>query len=73
MSLSSFTQNFARTIDLLEIEEIASSNGDLLDILEQEIHFTELVTARCIGRVIDGMLKDSTTLLNCIFRQIIVQ
>ncbi len=53
-----------RNLYLLEIEEIASSNGDLLDILEHEVNFTESVTARYIGRVIGGMLKDSTTLLN---------
>jgi len=53
-----------RNLYLLEIEEIASSNGDLLDLLENEIHYTESVTARYIGRVIGTMLKDSTVLLN---------
>lgn len=53
-----------RNLYLLEIEEIASSNGDLLDLLENETHYTEAVTARYIGRIIGKMLKDSTTLLN---------
>jgi len=53
-----------RNLYLLEIEEIASTNGDLLDLLENETHYTEAVTARYIGRIIGAMLKDSTTLLN---------
>lgn len=53
-----------RNLYLLEIEEIASTNGDLLDLLENEINYTESVTARYIGRVIGTMLKDSTALLN---------
>ncbi len=53
-----------RNLYLLEIEEIASTNGDLLDLLENETNYTESVTARYIGRVIGAMLKDSTALLN---------
>jgi len=62
-----------RNLYLLEIEEIASSNGDLLDLWEEdEIHYTELVTARYIGRVMGGMLKVSTALLNRV-EQLLVQ
>ena len=53
-----------RNLYLLEIEEIASTNGDLLDLLDNETNYTESVTARYIGRVIGAMLKDSTALLN---------
>ncbi len=53
-----------RNLYLLEIEEIAFSNGDLLDLLENETNFTESVTARYIGRVIGEILNDSLALLD---------
>lgn len=45
---------------MLEIEEIATKEGDILDLLDQEKNYREAVTARYIGRKIGELTKKST-------------
>lgn len=53
-----------RNLYLLDIEEIAEKEGDLLNLLETEEEdiYTEAVTARYIGRKIGELLKNSIAL-----------
>lgn len=52
-----------RNLYMLEIEKIATTEGDLLDLYEEENNFTEAVTARYIGRRIGELIKDSKGIL----------
>ena len=56
---------------MLEIEEIATKEGDILSLIEEEENnYVEAVTARYIGRKIGELIKDSPTILRRI-RQIL--
>lgn len=53
-----------RNLYLLEIEEIVSTDGDLLELLNNENNFSEAVTARYIGRKIGQLLNHSEKILS---------
>ncbi|GJM35113.1 MAG: hypothetical protein DHS20C18_41140 [Saprospiraceae bacterium] len=52
-----------RNLYMLEIEEIATKEGDILDLIESGDNYTEVMTARYIGRKIGEVLKDADELL----------
>lgn len=53
-----------KNLYMLDIEEIASNESDILDLLEEEDNFTEAVTARYIGRKTGALIKDSEKIRN---------
>ncbi len=53
-----------RNLYLLEVEEMAENHDDLFDLLEDEKHYEEAVSARYIGRKIGILIKDSPEILS---------
>lgn len=52
-----------RNLYLLDIEEIATKEGDILDLTKKGGNYTERVTARYIGRKIGELLNEADELL----------
>ena len=52
-----------RNLYMLDIDEIVTTENDLLELLENENNYTEAVTARYIGRKIGELAKDSNKVI----------